>query len=212
LGKFSIVPIKDNPRGFGPSFITTNPNNEEWKNRLCENTNQAGINIGIPFICDPADNIGQNGNNNQQNGNNNQQNGNNNQQNGNNNQQGQDVSDKVHEKIQYLVIMKVTTPSPIMFNRILKMTIRMVKMVKIAITIVTTITTKMVMMVIMNKTLNNIYQMNKERETQIMNLMMMRMETVISEIPTMVIALITGIIRVTITMTMVLELLVWISV
>ena len=85
MGKFSIVPIKDNPRGFGHSFVTSNPNNEEWKNRLCENTNQAGINIGIPFICDPADNIGQNGNNNQQNGN--------------NNQQGQDVSDKVHEKI-----------------------------------------------------------------------------------------------------------------
>ena len=85
LGKFSIVPIKDNPRGFGPSFITTNPNNEEWKNRLCENTNQAGINIGIPFICDPADNIGQNGNTDQQNGN--------------TDQQGQGISDKVHEKI-----------------------------------------------------------------------------------------------------------------
>ncbi len=120
LGKLSIVPIKDNPRGFGPSFITTNPNNEEWKNRLCENTNQAGINIGIPFICDPADNIGQNGNTDQQNGNTDQQNGNTDQQNGNTDQQngntdqqngntdqqngntdqqGQGISDKLHEKI-----------------------------------------------------------------------------------------------------------------
>jgi hypothetical protein len=57
MGKFSIVPIKDNPRGFGHSFVTSSPNNEEWKNRLCENTNQAGINIGIPFICYTSDNI-----------------------------------------------------------------------------------------------------------------------------------------------------------
>jgi hypothetical protein len=85
LGKFSIVPIKDNARGFGPSFTSTNPNNQEWKNRLCENTNQEGINIEIPFICDPADNIDQNGDNNQQNGD--------------NNQHGKDISDKVHEKI-----------------------------------------------------------------------------------------------------------------
>jgi hypothetical protein len=99
LGKFSIMPMNDSPRDFGPSFITTNPNNEEWKNRLCENTDRAGINLGIPFICDPANNIGPNENNNQQNENNNQQNENNNQQNENNNQRGQEISDKVHEKI-----------------------------------------------------------------------------------------------------------------
>jgi hypothetical protein len=85
LGKFSIMPMKDAPRDFGPSSITTNPNNEGWKNRLCENTNQAGINLGIPFICDPANNIGQNENTNQQNEN--------------TNQLGQDISDKVHKKI-----------------------------------------------------------------------------------------------------------------
>ncbi|HXW11679.1 MAG TPA: hypothetical protein VD694_02880, partial [Nitrososphaeraceae archaeon] len=85
LGKFAIMPMKDTPRDFGPSSITTNPNNEEWKNRLCENTNQAGINIGIPFMCDPSNNIGQNENTNQQNEN--------------TNQLGQDISDKVHEKI-----------------------------------------------------------------------------------------------------------------
>lgn len=84
LGKFSIVPIKDNHRGFGSSFITTNPNNDEWKNRLCENTNQSAINIEIPFVCDPADNNGQNGNNDPK---------------GNNDQHGKDISDKVHEKI-----------------------------------------------------------------------------------------------------------------
>ena len=84
LGKFSIVPIKDNHRGFGSSFITTNPNNDEWKNRLCENTNQSAINIEIPFACDPADNNGQNGNNDPK---------------GNNDQHGKDISDKVHEKI-----------------------------------------------------------------------------------------------------------------
>src|SRR5919108_356961 len=70
LEKFSIMPIKDTTHDFGPSFITTNPNNEEWRNRLCENTNQAGINIGIPFMCDPANNA-QNENNNAQNENNN---------------------------------------------------------------------------------------------------------------------------------------------
>jgi len=105
LEKFSIMPIKDTTRDFGPSFITTNPNNEEWKNRLCENTNEAGINIGIPFICDPANNtqnennMQQNENNIQQNENNIQQNENNIQQNENNIQHGQDISDKVHEKI-----------------------------------------------------------------------------------------------------------------
>jgi hypothetical protein len=78
LGKFSIMPMKDGPRDFVPPSITTNPNNEGWKNRLCENTNQAGINLGIPFICDPANNIGKNEN---------------------TNQLGQDISDKVHEKI-----------------------------------------------------------------------------------------------------------------
>jgi len=92
LSKFSIMPVKDSSRDFGPSFITTNPNNEGWKNRLCENTDQAGINLGIPFICDRANNIGPNENNNQQNENNNQQNEN-------NNQHGQEISDKVHEKI-----------------------------------------------------------------------------------------------------------------
>ena len=95
LGKFSIIPIKDHHRDFGTSLITTNLNNEEWKNRTCENTNQAGINIEIPFICDPADNIGQNGNNNKHNGNNDKHNGN-------NNQHGQDMSDKVHKKFKKL--------------------------------------------------------------------------------------------------------------
>ena len=107
LGKISILSKKDTLSN------TTNPHNEEWKNRLCENTNQAGINIGIPFICDPANSIEQNGNNKEQNGNNNEkdgnnkeQNGNNNEkdgnnkeQNGNNNQLDQDISDRVHDKI-----------------------------------------------------------------------------------------------------------------
>ncbi|HYY86302.1 MAG TPA: metallophosphoesterase [Nitrososphaeraceae archaeon] len=88
------MPIKDTTHDFGPSFITTNPNNEEWRNRLCENTNQAGINIGIPFMCDPTNNA--------QNENNNVQNENNNAQNENNIQHGRDISDKVHEKIENL--------------------------------------------------------------------------------------------------------------
>ena len=99
LGKFSTIPVKNTPGEFGTSLISINPNNEEWKNRLCENTNQAGINIGIPFICDPSNNTGQNGNNDQQNGNTNQQNGNTNQQNGNTNQLNQDITDDVNEKV-----------------------------------------------------------------------------------------------------------------
>jgi Calcineurin-like phosphoesterase len=82
LSKFSTIPIKNVPDDFGTSFVSMDPNNQEWKNRLCESTNQAGINIGIPFICDPS---------------NNQQNGNNNQQNGNNNQQDQDTNDNVND-------------------------------------------------------------------------------------------------------------------
>jgi Calcineurin-like phosphoesterase len=102
FGKFSIMPMQDTHRDFGPSSITTNPNNEEWKNRLCENTNQAGINIRIPFICDPADKIGQNENTNQQDENTNQQDENTNQQNENTNQLGQDISNKVHKKVDNL--------------------------------------------------------------------------------------------------------------
>ena len=67
LGKFSTIPVNGILGDFETSLISTNPNNEEWKNRLCENTNQAGINIGIPLICDSSDSRGQNGNNNQQN-------------------------------------------------------------------------------------------------------------------------------------------------
>ena len=65
LSKFSTIPVNGILGDFETSFISTNPNNEEWKNRLCENTNQAGINIGIPLICDSSDRTGQNGNNNQ---------------------------------------------------------------------------------------------------------------------------------------------------
>jgi hypothetical protein len=78
FSKFSTIPAKDILGNFETSFITTNPNNEEWKNRLCENTNQAGINIGIPLICDTSDGRGQNGNNNQQN---------------------QDISDRLNETV-----------------------------------------------------------------------------------------------------------------
>lgn len=78
LSKFSTIPVKGILDNFETSFTTTNPNNEEWKNRLCENTNQAGINIGIPLICDSSDSTGQNGNNNQQN---------------------QDISDRLNETV-----------------------------------------------------------------------------------------------------------------
>lgn len=78
LGKFSTIPVKGILSDFRTSFISTNPNNEEWKNRLCENTNQAGINMGIPLICDSSDNRGQNGNSNQQN---------------------QDISDRLNETV-----------------------------------------------------------------------------------------------------------------
>ena len=78
LSKFSTIPVKGILGDFETSFITTNPNNEEWKNRLCENTNQAGINIGIPSICDSSDSTGQNANNNQQN---------------------QDISDRLNETV-----------------------------------------------------------------------------------------------------------------
>jgi hypothetical protein len=72
--------------------------------------------------------------------------------------------------IQYLVMMKMTIPSPTMFNQTLKITIRKVK---VTITIVTITTTITEIMVIMNKrTLNNSFQMNKEWENQKMNLMM----------------------------------------
>ncbi len=67
LSKFSTIPVNGILGDFETSLISTNPNNEEWKNRVCENTNQAGINIEIPFICDSSDSKGQNGNNNQQN-------------------------------------------------------------------------------------------------------------------------------------------------
>jgi hypothetical protein len=77
LNKFSTIPIKGILGDFETSFITPNPNNEEWKNRLCENSNS--------FMCGPSDNTEQNGNNNHQNGNNNRQN--------------QDISDRVNEKI-----------------------------------------------------------------------------------------------------------------
>jgi hypothetical protein len=92
LNKFSTIPVKGILGDFETSFITTNPNNEEWKNRLCENTNQAGINIGIPFVCDSSDNTRQDGNNNQQNENKNSQNEN-------NNQVDQDISESVNEKV-----------------------------------------------------------------------------------------------------------------
>ncbi len=81
LNKFSTIPVKDTAGDFGRSFITTNPSNGGWKDGLCENTNQAGNNIGIPFICDPADNTEQNGN---------------------NNQKDQDISDSVNEKVRNL--------------------------------------------------------------------------------------------------------------
>ncbi len=67
LSKFSTIPVNGILGDFETSLISTNPNNEEWKNRLCENTNQAGINIEIPFICDSSDSKGHNGNNDQQN-------------------------------------------------------------------------------------------------------------------------------------------------
>src|SRR5688500_15361289 len=92
FNKFSTIPVKGILGNFETSFITTNPNNEEWKNRLCENTNQAGINIGIPFVCDSSDNTRQDGNNNQQNENNNSRNEN-------NNQEDQDISESVNEKV-----------------------------------------------------------------------------------------------------------------
>ncbi|HKQ20424.1 MAG TPA: hypothetical protein VJS91_00165 [Nitrososphaeraceae archaeon] len=76
--KFSTTPVKGILGDFETSFITTNPNNEKWKNKLCENTNQAGINIGIPSICDSSDRTGQNGNNYQQN---------------------QDISDRLNETV-----------------------------------------------------------------------------------------------------------------
>lgn len=78
LSKFSTIPVNGILGDFETSLISTNPNNEEWKNRLCENTNQAGINIEIPFICDSSDSRGQNGNNNQQN---------------------QDISDRLNETV-----------------------------------------------------------------------------------------------------------------
>ncbi len=67
LSKFSTIPVNGILGDFETSLISTNPNNEEWKNRVCENTNQAGINIEIPFICDSSDRKGHNGNNDQQN-------------------------------------------------------------------------------------------------------------------------------------------------
>ena len=91
LSKFSTIPVKHTPGEFRTSLISINPNNEGWKNRLCENTNQAGINIGIPFICDPSNNTRQNGNN--------EQNGNANQQKGNNDQLNQDITDDVNERV-----------------------------------------------------------------------------------------------------------------
>ncbi len=78
LSKFSTIPVNGILGDFETSLISTNPNNEEWKNRVCENTNQAGINIEIPFICDSSDSKGQNGNNNQQN---------------------QDISDRLNETV-----------------------------------------------------------------------------------------------------------------
>lgn len=82
--KFSIMPIKNKHRDIGKSFFTTDPNNEKWKQKFCENKNQAGFNIGIQFICDPDDNIGQNDNNKLQNKNNKQMN--------------KDITDKVNER------------------------------------------------------------------------------------------------------------------
>lgn len=95
LSKFSTIPVKGIPGDFETAFITTNPNNEEWKNRLCESTNQAGINIRIPLICDSSNNRGQNENNNPENENNNPEKGN-------NDQQNQDISDGVNESVRNL--------------------------------------------------------------------------------------------------------------
>lgn len=81
LSKFSTIPVNGILGDFETSFISTNPNNEEWKNRLCENTNQAGINIGIPLICDSSDRKGQNGN---------------------NNQRDQDISDRLNKTVENL--------------------------------------------------------------------------------------------------------------
>jgi hypothetical protein len=78
LNKFSTIPVKDTPGNSGRSFISTNPNNEEWKNRVCENTNQAGIKIRIPLMCDSSDNTEQNRNSNQHN---------------------QDISDRLNETV-----------------------------------------------------------------------------------------------------------------
>ena len=78
ISKFSTIPVKSILGDFETSFISTNPNNEDWKNRLCENTNQAGIDIRIPLMCDSSDSTGQNGN---------------------KNQQDQDISDRVNETV-----------------------------------------------------------------------------------------------------------------
>src|SRR5688572_2618754 len=86
--KFSTIPVMGILGDFETSFITTNPNNEEWKNKICESTNQAGINIRIPLICDSSDNPGENGNDNPEKENNDQHN--------------QDFSDGVNESVRNL--------------------------------------------------------------------------------------------------------------
>src|SRR5688500_9371090 len=88
LSKLSTIPVKGILGDFETSFITTNPNNEEWKNKLCESTNQAGINIRIPLICDSSDKRGPNGNNNPEKENNDQHN--------------QELSDGVNESVRNL--------------------------------------------------------------------------------------------------------------
>ncbi|MGI8719633.1 MAG: hypothetical protein ACR2KF_03845, partial [Nitrososphaeraceae archaeon] len=53
LDKYEIIPIKDKERDVGISSLTSNPNLEELKNKLCENN--VIDNLGIP-LCNPLDN------------------------------------------------------------------------------------------------------------------------------------------------------------
>jgi len=78
LNGYATIPIKDTHRDFEKPYFKSNPSLKEWKNRLCENNNQAGNNIGIPFVCGSPKN---------------------NEQKENDNQQNEDISDKLNGKI-----------------------------------------------------------------------------------------------------------------
>lgn len=86
LNRYATIPIKETQRDFGAPFLTSNPNLDGLKNRLCENNSQGDNNIGIPFVCTPSENTEQKENDNLQNEEN-------------KNQQNDGISDKLNDKM-----------------------------------------------------------------------------------------------------------------